>query len=88
MSKADQSQEQKHHPRYLFFHRLTSQLSIQPNIPSNIMLGHGSDSRHVVSQKASINFPTKQLRMKSLLWTKPTGEAITSCSSTVKQVRS
>jgi len=80
MSKVDQSQEQKQHPR------LTSQLSIQPNIPQNVLLGSESDSRRVVSQKASLNFPTKQLRTKSLLWTKPTGVAITSLSSTVKQL--
>jgi len=79
MSKAIQNQEQKQHPR------LTSQLSIQPNIPSSL-LGHGSDRKQVVSQKASLDFPTKKLRMKSLLWTKPTGEAITSLSSTVKQL--
>lgn len=90
MSKADQNQEQKHHPRYLFFHRLTSQLSIQPNIPSNVLLGHGIDGRkssgNIVTPKASLNFPTKTLRTKSLLWTKPTGVAITSLSSTVKQL--
>jgi len=90
MSKADQNQEQKHHPRYLFFHRLTSQLSIQPNIPSNLLLGQGIDGRkssgNIVTPKASLNFPTKTLRTKSLLWTKPTGVAITSLSSTVKQL--
>lgn len=90
MSKADQNQEQKHHPRYLFFHRLTSQLSIQPNIHSNVLLGHGIDGRkssgNIVTPKASLNFPTKTLRTKSLLWTKPTGVAITSLSSTVKQL--
>jgi len=79
MSKADQNQEQKQHPR------LTTQLSIQPNIPSSL-LGQGSDRKKVVSQKASLDFPTKKLRMKSLLWTKPTGEAITSLSSTIKQL--
>ena len=77
----------------LFFsiHRLTSQLSIQPNIPSNLLLGQGIDGRkssgNIVTPKASLNFPTKTLRTKSLLWTKPTGVAITSLSSTVKQVR-
>lgn len=90
MSKVDQNQEQKHHPRYLFFHRLTSQLSIQPNIPSNLLLGQGIDGRkssgNIVTPKASLNFPTKTLRTKSLLWTKPTGVAITSLSSTVKQL--
>lgn len=84
MSKADQNQEQKHHPR------LTSQLSIQPNIHSNVLLGHGIDGRkssgNIVTPKASLNFPTKTLRTKSLLWTKPTGVAITSLSSTVKQL--
>jgi len=73
------------HPAQKKLHlQLTSQLSIQPNIPSNLL--GGPDNRRVVSQKASLNFPTKQLRMKSLLWTKPTGEAITSLSSTVKQL--
>jgi facilitated trehalose transporter len=90
MSKVDQNQEQKHHPRYLFFHRLTSQLSIQPNIPSNLLLGQGIDGRkssgNIVTPKSSLNFPTKTLRTKSLLWTKPTGVAITSLSSTVKQL--
>jgi MFS family permease len=90
MSKVDQNQEQKHHPRYLFFHRLTSQFSIQPNIPSNLLLGQGIDGRkssgNIVTPKASLNFPTKTLRTKSLLWTKPTGVAITSLSSTVKQL--
>ena len=77
----------------LFFsiYRLTSQLSIQPNIPSNLLLGQGIDGRkssgNIVTPKASLNFPTKTLRTKSLLWTKPTGVAITSLSSTVKQVR-
>jgi len=84
MSKVDQNQEQKHHPR------LTSQLSIQPNIPSNLLLGQGIDGRkssgNIVTPKASLNFPTKTLRTKSLLWTKPTGVAITSLSSTVKQL--
>ena len=72
-------------------YRLTSQLSIQPNIPSNLLLGQGIDGRkssgNIVTPKASLNFPTKTLRTKSLLWTKPTGVAITSLSSTVKQVR-
>jgi len=64
--------------------RLTSaQLSIQPNIPQT-MLG-SSDSRRVVSLQKSA-FPTKTLRMKSLLWTKPAGVAITSLSSTFKQL--
>jgi len=84
MSKADQNQEQKYHPR------LTSQLSIQPNIPSNLLLGTGIDGRkssgNIVTPKASLNFPTKTLRTKSLLWTKPKGVAITSLSSTVKQL--
>merc|ERR1719436_1411044 len=64
--------------------RLTSaQLSIQPNIPQN-MLG-STDSRRLVSlQKPTIQ--TKTLRMKSLLWTKPAGVAITSLSSTFKQL--
>lgn len=62
-----------------------NQLSIQPNIPSKMVLGR-SDSRRLVSQKASPTFPTKTLRMKSLLWTKPTGFAVTSMSSTIKQV--
>ena len=65
--------------------RLFSQLSIQPNIPTHMMLGR-SDSRRLVSQKSTPTFPTKTLRMKSLLWTKPTGVAISSMSSTVKQV--
>jgi len=79
--------------------RLTSaQLSIQPNIPQNMVPGGSSlpplpmipggglsDSRRLVSQLKS-NFPTKTLRMKSLLWTKPTGVAITSLSSTFKQL--
>jgi len=64
--------------------RLTSaQLSIQPNIPQT-MLG-SSDSRRLVSMQKS-TFPTKTLRMKSLLWTKPAGVAITSLSSTFKQL--
>jgi len=81
MSKANQNQDQeKQTPR------LTSQLSIQPNIPANVLLGHGSDNRRVVSQKASLDFPTKKFRTKSLMWNKPTGVAITSLSSTVKQL--
>ena len=75
----------------LSIYRLTSQLSIQPNIPSNLLSGQAIDGRkssgNIVTPKASLNFPTKTLRTKSLLWTKPTGVAITSLSSTVKQVR-
>ena len=77
MSKAES--EPKQHPR------LTSELSIQPNIPEKMILAR-SDSRRLMSQKATPNFPTKTLRMKSLLWTKPTGFAVTSMSSTIKQV--
>jgi len=54
------------------------------------LLGQGIDGRkssgNIVTPKASLNFPTKTLRTKSLLWTKPTGVAITSLSSTVKQL--
>jgi len=81
MSKANQNQDQEKQPP-----RLTSQLSIQPNVPANVLLGHGSDNRRVVSQKASLDFPTKKFRTKSLMWNKPTGMAITSLSSTVKQL--
>jgi len=85
MSKADQNQEQKHHPRLTSINE-----SIQPNIPSNLLLGTGIDGRkpsgNIVTPKTSLNFPTKTLRTKSLLWTKPTGVAITSLSSTVKQL--
>jgi len=45
-----------------------------------------SNSRRIVTQKAAPNFPTKTLRMKSLLWTKPTGIATSSFSSTLKQL--
>ncbi len=65
---------------------LTSQLSIQPNIPSHMMLRRSNSGRRIVSQKPSVNFPTKTLRMKSLLWMKPTGVAMSSCSSTMAQV--
>lgn len=66
--------------------RLAEQLSIQPNIPSNLMLGRSDSRRLLSSQKAAPTFPTKTLRMKSLLWTKPTGFAVTSASSTLKQL--
>ena len=77
-SKANENQQQQHP-------RLTSQISIQPNIPQ-AMLGR-SNSRRIVTQKAAPTFPTKTLRMKSLLWTKPTGIATSSFSSTIKQVK-
>ena len=64
---------------------LTKQLSIQPNIPSHLMLAR-TNSRRITSQKSVPTFPTKTLRMKSLLWTKPTGIAINSLPSTLKQV--
>lgn len=60
-------------------------LPIQPNIPSNFTLAR-SNSRRIVSQKSIPTFPTKTLRMKSLLWTKPTGVAIDCWPSTIKQV--
>ena len=60
-------------------------LPIQPNIPSNFILTR-SNSRRIVSQKSVPTFPTKTLRMKSLLWTKPTGVAIDCWPSTIKQV--
>ena len=60
-------------------------LPIQPNIPSNFTLTR-SNSRRIVSQKSIPTFPTKTLRMKSLLWTKPTGVAIDCWPSTIKQV--
>ena len=75
-SKASNDQQ---HPR------LTSQISIQPNIPNNMLVR--SNSRRIVTQKAAPTFPTKTLRMKSLLWTKPTGIATNSLSSTIKQVQ-
>ena len=81
MSKANENSGKSIHTHP----RLTSQLSIQPNIPTHMMLGR-SDSRRLVSQKSTPSFPTKTLRMKSLLWTKPAGIAITSLSSTIKQV--
>jgi len=74
-SKASNDQQ---HPR------LTSQISIQPNIPNNMLVR--SNSRRIVTQKAAPTFPTKTLRMKSLLWTKPTGIATNSLSSTIKQL--
>jgi len=64
---------------------LTKQLSIQPNIPSHLVLAR-TNSRRIVSQKSVPNFPTKTLRMKSLLWTKPEGIAINSLPSTLKQL--
>ena len=67
--------------------RLSSQISIQPNIPHS-MLGRSNSQRRIVTQKAAPTFPTKTLRMKSLLWTKPTGMASSSFSSTIKQVKS
>ena len=78
MESSKASNENQSHPR------LTSQISIQPNIP-HVMLGR-SNSRRIVTQKAAPTFPTKTLRMKSLLWTKPTGIATNSWSSTIKQV--
>ena len=89
MSKAQESNDNnntisnntKEHPR------LTSQISIQPNIPHS-MLGRSNSQRRIVTQKAAPTFPTKTLRMKSLLWTKPTGMASSSFSSTIKQVKS
>ena len=64
---------------------LTKQLSIQPNIPAHLVLAR-TNSRRITSQKSVPTFPTKTLRMKSLLWTKPTGIAINSLPSTLKQV--
>jgi hypothetical protein len=65
---------------------LTTQLSIQPNIPSHMILARRDSRKFEMSQKSSPNFPTKTLRMKSLLWVKPKGVAATNLSSTIKQV--
>ena len=56
---------------------LTSQLSIQPNIPSHMVTSKNenhdktiltrTNSRRIVSQKSIPTFPTKTLRMKSLV---------------------
>jgi len=39
-----------------------------------------------VLSKATVNFPTKKLRMRSLLWTKPSGIAVNSSSSFLAQL--
>ena len=68
--KADNMQNENHDKTIL-----TSQLSIQPNIPSHMVTKNENDktiltrtnSRRIVSQKSIPTFPTKTLRMKSLV---------------------
>ena len=83
--KADNMNNNENNNKVTEKNVLTKQLSIQPNIPAHLVLAR-TNSRRITSQKSVPTFPTKTLRMKSLLWTKPTGIAINSLPSTLKQV--
>ena len=77
---------------------ISSQVSIQPNVPHHMILQSrnstnsivtvsqdGSQPKHVLHQNQK-SFAVKKFRMRSLLWVKPQGQAESSTKSTIAQV--
>ena len=45
-----------------------------------------NSAKNMIKNMPEVNFPTKKFRMRSLLWVKPTGVAVSSTSSLLAQV--